>query len=79
MLLKKILEKTLGSKMTNKEFNEMVALFMKLDKLMKKYEQELTPKEEILDEPQPIMFPNDVYDEICSKLHIKDLGIIGIS
>ena len=43
MLLKKILEKTLGSKMTNKEFNEMVALFMKLDKLMKKYEQELTP------------------------------------
>ena len=79
MLLKKILEKTLGSKMTNKEFNEMVALFLRLDKLMKKYEQELAPKEEILDEPQPIMFPNDVYDEICDKLHIKELGLIGIS
>ena len=25
--------------MTNKEFNEMVALFIRLDKLMKKYEE----------------------------------------
>ena len=65
--------------MTNKEFNEMVALFIRLDKLMKKYEQELAPKEEIIDEPTEIMFPTDVYDEICDKLHIKDLGIIGIS
>ena len=65
--------------MTSKEFQKMFSLFMKLDKLMKKYEQELVPREEIIDEPQPIMFPNDVYDEICDKLHIKDLGIIGIS
>jgi hypothetical protein len=65
--------------MTSKEFNEMVALFLKLDKLMKKYEQELTPKEEILDEPTEIMFPTDVYDEICDKLNIKELGLIGIS
>ena len=79
MRLEKILEKTLGSKMTSKEFNEMVALFLRLDKLMKKYEQELAPKEEILDEPTEIMFPTDVYDEICDKLHIKELGIIGIS
>jgi len=79
MRLEKILEKTLGSKMTNKEFNEMVALFLRLDKLMKKYEQELAPKEEILDKPTEIMFPTDVYDEICDKLHIKELGLIGIS
>ena len=79
MRLEKILEKTLGSKMTSKEFNEMVALFLRLDKLMKKYEQELAPKEEILDEPTEIMFPTDVYDEICDKLHIKELGLIGIS
>ena len=46
---------------------------------MKKYEQELAPKEEILDEPTEIMFPTDVYDEICDKLHIKELGLIGIS
>ena len=79
MRLEKILEKTLGSKMTSKEFNEMVALFLRLDKLMKKYEQELAPKEEIIDEPTEIMFPTDVYDEICDKLHIKELGLIGIS
>ena len=79
MCLEKILEKTLGSKMTSKEFNEMVALFLRLDKLMKKYEQELAPKEEIIDEPTEIMFPTDVYDEICDKLHIKELGLIGIS
>ena len=65
--------------MTNKEFNEMVALFMRLDKLMKKYEQELNSVEEIIDEPTEIMFPTDVYDEICDKLHIKELGLIGIS
>ena len=65
--------------MTNKEFNEMVALFLRLEKLMKKYERELSYKEEIIDNPTEIMFPTDVYDEICSKLHIKDLGIIGIS
>ncbi len=65
--------------MTSKEFNEMVALFLRLDKLMKKYEQELAPKEEIIDEPTEIMFPTDVYDEICAKLHIKELGLIGIS
>ena len=65
--------------MTNKEFNEMVALFLRLDKLMKKYEQELNPVEEIIDEPTEIMFPTDVYDEICDKLHIKELGLFGIS
>ena len=66
--------------MTSKEFQKMVALFLKLDNLLKKYEKEFQdvslPGD---DEPQPIMFPDDVYDEICNKLHIKDLGIIGIS
>ena len=65
--------------MTNKEFNEMVALFLRLEKLMKKYERELSYKEEIIDNPTEIMFPTDVYDEICNKLNIKELGLIGIS
>ncbi len=65
--------------MTNKEFNEMVALFLRLEKLMKKYERELSYKEEIIDNPTEIMFPTDVYDEICDKLNIKELGLIGIS
>jgi hypothetical protein len=65
--------------MTNKEFQEMIALFLKLEKLMSKYEQELNHKEEIMDKPTEIMFPTDVYDEICNKLNIKELGLIGIS
>ena len=65
--------------MNNKEFNEMVALFIKLDKLIKKYEKEFVSQSEISDEPMPIMFPDDVYDEICDKLDIKELGVIGIS
>ena len=65
--------------MNNKEFNEMVALFIKLDKLIKKYEKEFVPQSDIDDEPMPIMFPTDVYDEICDKLKLKELGVIGIS
>ena len=57
----------------------MVALFLKLDKLIKKYENEFVPQSDIEDEPTPIMFPNDIYDEICDKLKIKELGVIGIS
>ena len=65
--------------MTNKEFQEMVALFMRLDKLIKKYEKELIPKIELEESPEEIMFPSDVYDEICDKLDIEELGLIGIS
>ena len=65
--------------MNNKEFREMVALFLKLDKLIKKYENEFVPQSDIDDEPTTIMFPNDIYDEICDKLKIKELGVIGIS
>ena len=65
--------------MNNKEFKEMVALFLKLDKLIKKYENEFISQADLEDEPTPIMFPNDVYDEICDKLKIKELGVIGIS
>ena len=65
--------------MNNKEFQKMIALFLKLDKLIKKYEKELMPESDISDEPIPIMFPDDVYDEICDKLKIKELGVIGIS
>ena len=65
--------------MNNKEFNEMVALFIMLDKLIKKYEKEFVSQSDIDDEPIPIMFPTDVYDEICDKLKLKELGVIGIS
>ena len=65
--------------MTNKEFQNMVSLFLELEKLMKKYEQELTDETDLDNKPTPIMFPPDVYDEICDKLKIKELGVIGIS
>ena len=65
--------------MNNKQFQKMIALFLKLDKLIKKYEKEFMPESDISDEPIPIMFPDDVYDEICDKLKIKELGVIGIS
>ncbi len=57
----------------------MVALFMRLDKLIKKYEKELIPKIELEENPEEIVFPSDVYDEICDRLDIEELGLIGVS
>ena len=52
---------------------------IELNKLLKKYDEHLHPVELPDDSPKPILFPDDVYDEICVKLDIKELGLIGIS
>jgi hypothetical protein len=65
--------------MTNDEFQEMLALFIKLDKLLKKYEKCIYSEDVFEEKPSTIVFPDDVYDEICIKLDIKELGLIGIS
>ena len=49
MLSKKILEETLGNKMTNKEFQRMISLFTELDNLLKKYERHITHEEYVED------------------------------
>ena len=78
MLLKKTLEETLGNKMTNKEFQRMISLFTELDNLLKKYERHIT-HEEYTEEAEPIMIPDDVYDEICFRLDIERIDLLGIS
>ena len=78
MLLKKILEETLGNKMTNKEFQKMISLFTELDNLLKKYERHVS-HEEYLEEAKPIVIPDDVYDEICFCLDIESIDLLGVS
>ena len=78
MLSKKILEETLGSKMTNKEFQRMISLFTELDNLLKKYERHVS-HEEYLEEAKPIVIPDEIYDEICFRLDIERIDLLGIS
>jgi len=65
--------------MTNKEFQKMVALFTELDRLIKKYSREYDEIPLKEDSPKPIIIPDDVYDEICRKLKIKEIGLLGVS
>ena len=78
MLSKKILEETLGSKMTNKEFQKLISLFTELDTLLKKYERHVS-YEEYLEKPKPIIIPDEVYDEICIDLDMDEIDLLGIS
>jgi len=63
--------------MSNKEFKEMIELFTKLDTLLKKYETDIKPEEPL--NPDPILIPDDVYDEICFCLNINNIDLLGIS
>ena len=65
--------------MTNKEFNKMIIMFTKLNNLMKKYNEEIYDFSLKNDYPKPIYIPEDVYDEICSKLKTREIGLLGIS
>ena len=65
--------------MTNKEFQKMIDLFIKLNQLLKKYDEHLHPVELPDDSPKPILFPDDVYDEICFRLDIERIDLLGIS
>ena len=64
--------------MTNKEFQRMISLFTELDNLLKKYERHIT-HDEYTEEAEPIMIPDDVYDEICFRLDIESIDLLGIS
>ena len=63
--------------MTSKDLQKMVRLFSELDKLIKQYEKDMYPFPE--DDPKPIYIPDDVYDKICKKLKIKEIGLLGVS
>lgn len=63
--------------MSNKEFKEMLKLFAKLDTLLKKYESSIREEEPL--NPNPILIPDDVYDEICYCLNKNDIDLLGIS
>ena len=63
--------------MTNKDFQKMIRLFSELDELIKEFEAGINSYSK--DEPKPLMIPDDVYDEICSRLKIKEIVLLGIS
>ena len=63
--------------MSNKEFKEMIELFTKLDILLKKYESSIKPEQSL--NADPILIPDDVYDEICFCLNTNDIDLLGIS
>jgi len=63
--------------MSNKEFQEMLELFTKLDTLLKKYESSMIVEEST--DVDPILIPDDVYDEICDELDIEHIDLLGVS
>ena len=63
--------------MSNKEFQKMLDLFSELDVLLKKYESSMKTEETA--NPSPILIPDDVYDEICARLAINEIHLLGIS
>ena len=50
--------------MSNKEFQEMIKLFLRLKSLIKKYEGFFDDTSLKSPECEPIMIPPDVYDDI---------------
>ena len=63
--------------MTNKDFQRMIRLFGELDKLIKEFENNSYSYSK--DEPKPLMIPDEIYDEICNRLKIKEIVLLGIS
>ena len=72
------LQRTLGSNMNNKDFQKMIRLFSELDELIKKYDK-FVPREDTPSDAEPIMFPDEIYDEICCRLKTNEIGLLGIS
>ena len=63
--------------MSDKEYQEMVRLYLRLRSLIKKYDEyfdHTTPKED-----NPIIIPPDVYDDICDALGQDEIRLMGIS
>jgi len=62
--------------MTNKEFHEMLGVFRRLIKLIKKYEGEF---EEPQKSDKPFLIPPEIYEEICDTLEEDFVSLFGIS
>ena len=63
--------------MSDKEYQEMVKLYLRLKYLIRKYDEyfDYTTKTE----DEPIMIPPDVYDEICDALGEDKIILMGIT
>ena len=55
----------------------MIRLFGELNNLIKEYEDHVD--EVTCDDPKPFYIPDDVYDEICFRLDIERIDLLGIS
>ena len=64
--------------MSNKEYNEMIRLYLRLKNLIDKY-NEYFECEDFKEEKDPIMIPADVYEDICDELGRIEIGLMGIS
>ena len=63
--------------MSNKEYKEMIKLFLRLKFLLDRYNEyfdHTTPKEDT-----PIIIPGEIYDDICDEMGTNEIGLMGIS
>ena len=64
--------------MSNKEFNEMIKLYLRLKYLLKKHD-EYYDYASLEDNDEPIIIPPDIYDDICDELGSNEIRLMGIS
>tara|TARA_Y100000004_G_C8955206_1_gene430499 strand:- start:1565 stop:1753 length:189 start_codon:yes stop_codon:yes gene_type:complete len=62
--------------MSDKEFEEMIRLFERLQKLISKSNFFM---EDVGQDSSPIVIPSEVYDDICKELGSKEIRLMGIS
>ena len=63
--------------MNNKEYNEMIKLYLRLKYLIEKYDDYMDCEKP--QEKSPIIIPEDIYDDICDVLGRNEIGLMGIS
>ena len=63
--------------MSNKEYQEMIKIYLRLRHLIKKYDEYFDYT--TLKEDNPIIIPPDVYDDICDELGQDEIKLMGIS
>ena len=64
--------------MSNKEFNEMIKLYLRLKHLLKKHD-EYYDYASLKDNSEPIIIPEDIYDDMCDEMGTNEIGLMGIS
>ena len=65
--------------MSNKEYQEMIKIYLRLKHLLKKYDEyyDYTLLKE--EDETPIIIPPDVYDDICDAIGQDEIKLMGIS